>query len=253
MTPVSTKAPATDVSRLGSVPREVRLTGNGKAAVAMAILCAAAAVALAIGLSILHARQQAAADLRAREGVHAIATVVSASRTREEHPRSVVTYRYDAAGRAYQNTLRLPERDRRQFVEGDQIGILYLRSRPAISWAAGDEPGVLPIGIVPLIAGALLLIAWLIAWNVGREKTLLSEGRLAEARIVSTKRVHSQHHHGYRIAYEFTTLSGAKIAARVERRRAPAGVGATVPVIYHRDNPRRNALYPLTLVAPARQ
>jgi hypothetical protein len=252
MKPVSTKPPATDVSRLGSVPREVRLTGNGKAAVAVAIVCAAAAVAAAIGLSILHTRQQADADVRARDGAHTIAVVVSASRTRGDHPRSVVTYRYDIGAGTYENTARLPERDERRYVEGDDIGIVYLRSRPAASWVAGDEPGVLPIWVAPPVTGALLLIASLVAANVRREKTLLSEGRLAEARILSMKRVHSQHHQATRVEYEFTTLSGAKITARAEKRRVPAAVGAIVPVIYHRDNPRRNALYPLTLVAPAR-
>lgn len=253
MKPVSKTGQAVDARRLGGVPREVRLTGSGKAAVVVAIVCAAGAIGAAIGLSILHTRQQAAAEIRARDGVHATAAVVSESRTRGDNPRTVVTYRYEVAGSAHESTARLPERDRRRFVEGDDLGILYLRSQPAVSWVEGDEPGVLPLAVVPLIVIALLFIAWLVAWNVRRETTLLSEGRVAEARIVSTNKVRRQHHHSYRVEYEFTTLSGAKVTAHAENRRVPAGDGATVPVIYHRDNPRRNALYPLTLVAPARQ
>jgi hypothetical protein len=252
MKPVSTMGPAVDARRLGGIPRDVRLTANGRAAVVAAIVFAACAVAAAIGLSILHLRQQAAAELRVRDGEHATATVVSASRTRGDDPHTVVTYRYDAAGGAHETTASLPQRDRRRFVEDDRIDIAYLHSQPAVSWVEGDEPRVLPLWLVPPIALALLLISWLIAGSVRREQILLSEGRVAEARIVSTKKVHSQHHHGYRVEYEFTTLSGRKVTARAEKRRLPAGVGATVPVIYHRDNPRRNALYPLTLVTPSR-
>ena len=242
--------PAIDASRLTSVPRDVQLTANGWAMLVMAIVIAAAAVAAALGLSILHARQQEAADLRAREAVHADATVVRAARTGGDHPRTVVTFRYEAQGAGHVGSARLSAR--RSLAEGDRLGIAYLRSDPDQTWVEGNEPGVFPLWLVPPIAAGLLLFAGLIAWAVRREEILMSEGRFADARVVSTKKVQRQHHHAYRVEYQFTTLSGMRVTSRAEKRRAPADVGATVAVIYHRDNPRWNAIYPLPLVTPAR-
>lgn len=252
MTSVSRTAAARhDLARMASVPREVRLTGGGKAVAALSVMFAAAAVAAAIGLSIVHLRQEETRGIRLREGVHTTAVVARAEQTRGDNPRWVVTYRYVTPDAAYEPTVRLPERDRRRLAEGDRLDVVYLRSQPESSWVEGDEPGVLPIWVVPIVSAVLLALAGLTALVVRRERVLLTEGRFAEARVASTTKVHRQHHHAYRIDYEFTTLSGMTVSASTEKRRVPAGTGATMRVVYHRDNPRWNAIYPLALVTPA--
>jgi hypothetical protein len=237
-----------DLTRFVSVPRDVRLTGGGRAVVIVAALFACAAVAAGIGLSLIHVRQQDTRGRIAHEGVRADAVITRVARTRDEHPRPVVTYRYTAGPTEYEKTTRLRERDHRPLAEDGRIAIVYLASRPASSWVAGYEPGVLPLWVIPLTALGLAFVAWLMAATLRRERALLAEGRFAEGRILTTKKVHRHNHHAYQIGYEFTTLAGTRVSAKVEKHRVPAAVGTTVTVVYHRDNPRRNALYPLSLV-----
>ena len=241
-----------DFARFGPVPRDVRLTAGGSFLVALAIVFAAMAVAAAIVLPIVRAGQQAERDLVEREAVAAGATIARVTLTNGEHPRRVITFRYSAADGVYENTVRLREEDSRAAAEGGRMAIRYLRSRPAQSWIEGNEPEVLPVVLLPVIPIVPLLVAGLIAWRVRRDCVLLAEGRFARARVIAAKRVNHSHHHAYQMSYEFTTLSGATMTGRIERTRPLAAVGANVAVVYHRENPGWNAIYPLSLAAPAR-
>ena len=239
--------------RFTSTPRDVRLTANGKAVMGIAIAIAAAAIAAAIGLTILRAGQQDTRDRLIRDGVAAEADVTRVTRTRGDDPRTDVVYRYVAADGAHDGSAGFSQRASRNIVEGGHIAIVYLRSEPARSWVAGREPGVLPLLVVPSIALGLLLLAAAIAWHVRRSQLLLAEGRFAQARVMATTKVKRQHHHAYRVRYEFTTMSGATVTGSVERARATASAGDTIPIVYHRENPHWNTLYPLSLVTPERR
>ena len=61
-----------------------------------------------------------------------------------------------------------------------------------------------------------------------------------------------QHASGYQLRYEFKTLSGAAVSGKI-LQKADVAVGGTIPIVYHRDDPRRNARYPLSLVTPAQR
>jgi hypothetical protein len=50
------------------------------------------------------------------------------------------------------------------------------------------------------------------------------------------------------VLYEFQLLSGTVMKGRSNGGRRTPGVGSPVCVLYDRDNPRRNAVYPLCLV-----
>jgi hypothetical protein len=241
-----------DVGRYASIPRDVRLTANGVAMLVLAVLFAAGAVAAGIGLSIAYARQRADRELLQRDGVAADAVVVRIAQTRGEHRRRIVTYRFAVDGSAYAGHVTLRERDRRPLAVGSALGIRYLSSDPARSWMDGYEPDVLPPWVIPPSSLSLLLVAWLLARAVMRQRLLLSEGRLADARVVASKRVARQHHHGYRVTYEFRALSGAMVTAASETRRRPPEIGTRISVVYHREDPRWNAVYPLSLVRPAK-
>ena len=94
-----------------------------------------------------------------------------------------------------------------------------------------------------LIAALLVILSGLMVLVIQRERGLLSEGRPAPARITKVRRVKN----GHVLRYEFATLNGEVVKGSGESRRAQP-VGATLCVVYDRDNPRRNARYPLKLV-----
>jgi len=245
--------PSVNLARLASVPRDVQLTASGRFVTAVAIVLAAAAVTAAIGLSVLRVSQQAARDRVAREGVSALATITRVTLTKGEEPRRVVDVRYPAPDGDRERRIHLSEDDSRDVAQGGTLPIVYLRSEPDRIWLAGEGPRVVPLFVLPAVPITLLFVAGLVAWCVRRDYVLLTEGRLTEARVISSTSVQRQHHRAFRVNYEFTTFSGGTMTGSVERGKSPAAaVGATVPVVYHRDNPRRNAIYPLSLVRPAR-
>jgi hypothetical protein len=249
MRPATRTAATVDPVRSTSVPRETQLTSNGKAVMVVAITLAASALAVAIVLTIVRARQQETRDFIARDGVTTDATVTRVTTTKGDDPRTDVAYRYAAAGGVHEGVAGLSKRAGRGIVEGDHISIVYLQSQPSRNWLAGREPGVLPLWLIPLIAAALLTVAAAVAARLQRDRVLMSEGRFADARILSS----TKGQHGYSVKVEFTALSGQKVTAKVERGRDPGPIGTTVPVIYHRDNPRRHAFYPLSLAMPLRR
>lgn len=225
---------------------DVRLTANGRALMALAFVLAAAALVAAIALPIVHVRQQAERRTLRTGGIATSATIVAVTVTRGEQPRHDVTYRYEVEGRAYERTARMSQRDRQPLTVGSRLPIFYLDAEPARSWLPDREPDVLPLWIVPLVTCALTMLSSALFWRIRRDRVLLAEGRLVQGRVIETKKVKHQHHHAHRVRYTFTTLNGAVVTGSTELRRAP---GETISVLYHRDNPRRNAIYPLTLVA----
>jgi hypothetical protein len=237
---------------LGSVPRDVRLTSGGFVVVVTAIAIAIAALLSANVMSIAYVRSESERQLREREGVTADAEVVQIARAGGEQPRRTVTYRYDVDGRSYTGTARLRDGDRRNLKEGGPIGVTYLSSRPQTNWLTGYEPGRFPLWVIPLVALSLLLTAVAVAGSVRRQWVLLSEGRVAQARVVSAKKVNRNHRTGFRVSYEFQTLSGAKQTSRCEMGKTPPAIGTVIPIVYHRDKPQWSAAYPFQLVRPGR-
>jgi hypothetical protein len=104
-----------------------------------------------------------------------------------------------------------------------------------------------------MISAVLLVSAAAIVRAVRRQWVLLSEGRVARARVMAHKKVHRDKHRAYSVSYEFEGLSGARHAAKYEVTKNPPPIGTLVPVVYHRDNPRWSAVYPLQLVRPVRR
>lgn len=154
-------------------------------------------------------------------------------------------------GLVYTGRATLRERDRRDLPAGSRIRIEHLQSDPARSWISGYEPGSAPVWVVPLASLGLLLAAGTLPWRVMRDWMLLSGGRFAEARVVTAKKVHRQHHGAYRVNYEFQTLSGARVVGASEMGRKPPVVGPEIPIVYYRENPRWSKMYPLSLVRPS--
>ena len=235
---------------LGSVPRDVRLTPGGFAVAVTAIALAIGALASAIVMSVAYARSESDRQLRARDSGTADAEVVQIERGEEQ--RRTVTYRYEVDGRLYTGAARLRSSDRRDLKTGAPIRIRYLASRPQTNWLTGYEPGSFPLWVIPLVALSLLLAAVAVVRSVRRQWVLLSEGRVAQARVIGTKKVRRDHHTAFRVSYEFQTISGAKQTSRFEVGKTPPTIGTLIPIVYHRDKPQWSAAYPFQLVRPGR-
>ncbi len=237
----------------GSVPRAVRLTRGGVALAIAAMLLPIAAVTAAILLSITYQRQARERDVRAREGATAQAEVDDVRITHGDHPRRIVTYRYEVGGVVYPGAASFSERTHRELEAGSLVEIGYVPSDPARSWMTGHEPDAMPVLLVVAIPLILASIAAAMAFGLRSQWTLLTEGRPALARVVAHKHVHRDKHRAYRVSYEFSTLSGATQAGSFEVAKNPPPVGTIVPIVYHRDKPKWSAKYPVSLVRPAKK
>jgi hypothetical protein len=105
-----------------------------------------------------------------------------------------------------------------------------------------------PVLLLPL---TLLAGAGGLVWIVRRQRSLLAEGRLAQATVTAIKKVdHGEHGKHWRVDYEFRTLSGARKTGHFNARKNPPARGAKVLVIYDRERPSRSTRYPLSFVRP---
>jgi hypothetical protein len=231
----------------GTIPRDVRLTGYGIAIAAVASALAIGALVSAIVMSVVIARS---ADRGAR--VRVDADVLDVSTIRGEHPRRAITYRFEARDRAFQGRSTVKESEHRDVVAGAQIPVEYVGSDPASNWIAGHEPGGIPRLLVPIVSGVLIVIASILAQQLRRQWVLLSEGRGALARVAGSRKVHRDKHTAYEVSCTFQDLSGATHTMRYDVSKAPPPAGTTVAIVYHRDNPRWHAVYPLRFVRPLR-
>jgi hypothetical protein len=231
----------------GMVPRDVRLSSAGRVVAALAAALMAAAVAAAIALSIA-----VAGGREHRERVLVDAQTISVDRTGGEHPRRIVSYRFAVDDRSYQGRTRLREGDHREVFQGTLIPVEYVASDPAENWIRGYEPRGVPPWTIPLVSGSLLAAAAGVARGLRRSCVLLSEGRAVEARVLSQKKVQRDKHSAYEITCEFRDLSGALHSMRYDVLKAPPAVGTALTIVYHRDDPRWHAVYPLRNVRPAR-
>ena len=127
------------------------------------------------------------------------------------------------------------------------LGIAALVAAIALSIPRG-----VPLWVIPLIPASLLVAVAGIARGLRRNWMLLSEGRAAQGRVISQKKVHRDKHTAYQITCEFRDLSGALHTMRYDVMKAPPAIGAELTIVYHRDDPRWHAVYPLRLVRPVR-
>lgn len=232
---------------LRSVPRPARLTGAGKIVAGFAVFLAAAALASGVLLYAFATRDQARNARRASEGVSTQAEVYRLSRTGGDHPERVVRYRYTAGGRVYNGRVSMGLRESADLEVGSPLTVQYLPDDPGRSWLPGRLGGV-PVWTIAVVPPPLACWSFLIAALLRRQRRLLREGHVAGGRVVEVKRVHTGHHSGYRMVYEYTTLSGAVCTRRLDVSHKPLPAGSALAVIYDPDRPQRSAPYPFPLV-----
>jgi hypothetical protein len=235
-----------------SRPRDVQLTGGGRALMTVAVLMFAVAIGAFVGLSGEVRRQ--ANDRRAllEHGVTVAGQVTRLWTSGDDRRR--VNYRFVVDGRAYNDHTKVSNERRRTLQVGSEILVRYVPADPSINvlegmTLGGGMPAVLPAVIAALIAagGSLFLL------GIRGQRRLLAEGRVAPA-IVTAHHSHSTSHGGKHrsMTYEFPLLSGAVASGKSGTSAKPPAIGSVICVIYDPESPKRNKVYPLSLVTPAR-
>jgi len=235
----------------GGIPRDVRLTAAGVVLAVIATAIVLGGVGAGTAIVIAHQRLVARHEARTRDAVSIVGVVVGVGPDRGERRLRDVRYRYRVGNRTYVGRLLLSERRRGALRAGQSVGVLYMPASPDVSWVSGYEPmDGPPLFVAPFVLLPALVLAAMIVWTIRRQWRLLEEGRAAPGRVTGSKRVHNDGHGGHtnRVTYEFEALSGAKCGGRYEVNRNPPPAGSAITVVYHRDDPRWNAPYPLQFV-----
>lgn len=235
--------PSVPAELLYGPPRAAGLAPAGQAAVVVAVVLSLVAWLSGILLYVAAVHDLDRLHRLRAEGAAANGMVVEIGRTQGEHPKRLVRYRYDAGGRSHEGSAALRGDDRREFSAGTPLEVSYLPSDPEFNWLPGYEPEGVPIWVVPLAFVCCAATSGIIALTVRRERRLLEEGRAVLATVTESKR----HEKGYRVQYQFKTLAGALRTGSYDRRKAQE-TGSKVLILYHPDEPKLQAAYPLSLV-----
>lgn len=235
---------------LKPAPRQVQVNTAG----GMMLISAAALVVIGIWGGIELGRRAVTAERRvglfATERVLAAGDVIRLRRRGDgNNHRIVASYRYAAQGRELtgQTTLRRDEHEK--YAVGSPVAVWYLPTEPEASWLDGYSPRLepgWPATAVPLGCG---LFAMALILAVRRQSNLLAHGRAAMATVTKAEKKKSEHGTFWMVHYEWSTMSGATRTGKYNhsKKQAPA-IGATIPIVYDRDNTFRHGKYPFRFV-----
>lgn len=232
-----------------STPREVTLTVAGRAVSVVAVLLAVGALVL-----FTYMFRTASADVERwaawqAEAVTTEGRVIEARKVGGgDDAKLALTYQYEAGGVTRSGWARLSYSRWRRLKAGMTVGVAYRTSEPSTSWVVGAEPKGMPMLAAVLAPLSLLVVAPLLAWQVRRQRRLLEEGRPALATVTAKRKVSSQHGSHVSVEYEFETMAGTRRKGRYRAQRKAPEVGEKLLVVYHPDEEKWSAKYPLPLV-----
>jgi hypothetical protein len=222
--------------------RPVRLSGPGILLACVASLMVIGGFVLAIFLSRTFHRQAEERRVLAAQGVTVDAVITRKWRTTDESQETGVVYRFDYRGSIYTRSVNAPRKEWHELPVGATLPVRFVPSQPTIShpvaWQSRVMPAWLPYAIPVLCTG----LGCLMTLPISFQMRLLAEGRPAPARMTGFRKAK-----GIAVLYEFQLLDGTTAKGRSDVRKVPPE-GAVLCVLYLPDNPRRNALYPLSLV-----
>jgi hypothetical protein len=232
-----------------STPREVKLTGSGIAVSILAVVFFAGAVASALFLSRESARQAAESLALRDSGIVVPGTVTRHFRSGGKDAERRITYEFPYDGRQFRSTVKTPKSVWAKLDVGSPINIRVVPGRPERNHPADWNRSDIPAWVPPLVAALLVGVGMLFIFLVRRQIRLLTEGRATPGVVTGHRRTQ----HGQQmLKYEFPLVEGGVGKGSGGRSRKPLAVGSTVTVVYDRDNPRRNALYPMDMVRVVR-
>jgi hypothetical protein len=236
-------------------PREVCLTGEGKALAALAAILLLGALVAGIALEIVARRQAREARVWQQQAVEGEARVTRRWRRGGEQRRYAVAYEFLVHGRTYAGEARLSRTAWEALQAGSVIPVRYLPLDPSVNHAYRQGPNPMP-RLIPYVAALGLAAGGALAvYRLRRDWRLMAEGRAALGLITRHSKMQRTSHGtkmGMVAYYEFAQLSGALAKGQTGPVAKPPEMGSTVCVLYDPENPGRNAVYPLSLVKPQR-
>jgi hypothetical protein len=236
------------VELTSSTPRDVELSGGGRMVAVLAAVLFLGAIASALGLSRVQSRE-AAASRAIQGGSETQAVVTRHWRTGGDDSRRRIAYQFEYQGRMYGGTATTPRAIWTTLAVGSPIAVRFDPDRPESNHPAGwQQPRGMPWWLPGAASAGLVALGVLVVWLIRRQLALLSDGRPAAALVTA----HKRGQHGKSIVYEFALLGGGVGKGRGGERHKPPPVGSTVTVVYDRDRPGRNAIYPMSMVRVVR-
>lgn len=231
--------------------RPVRLTGQGRALILVTVALVIGAVVLGVFLGGVARRLTDEQRLLRTEGIPADATVTRAWIDAGKERQHWIAYRFEYAGRGYTHRVETPRKIWRGLSKGATVPVRFVPTQPSINHPIAWDAPAFPLWLAGLLAGTLAALSLLLPIPVRRQTRLLAEGRPAPGRVTGFKKTDK----AIQVQYEFRLLSGAIAKGKTNASKPPLE-GSPLCVLYDPENPRRNALYPLSLVrlenAPSR-
>jgi hypothetical protein len=231
-----------------STPRDVELSCGGKAVAVLAAALFLGAIGSAIGLSRVAARQASESEA-IRNGIETRAVVTRHWRTSGEDSKRRIAYEFEHQGRRYARSINTPRAIWARLEVGSTVPVRFVPERPELNhpveWRTSDMPWFIP----GLTAAGLVAVGILLIWLIRRQIALLSDGRAAAAVVTAHKR---GQHGSKSIVYEFPLYGGGVGKGNGGESRKPPPIGSTLTVVYDRERPGRNAIYPMSMVRVVR-
>ena len=235
---------------LKATPRQVRANTSGGAM----LITAAMLVVVGIWGGLTLGRQAAITARRvslfASERVVTAGDVIQLRKRGDGNDHRITAhYRYLARGRELTGETTLRRNERERYAVGSTIAVWYLPTEPEESWLDGYAPrpeAVWPATVVPIACG---LTALVLIQLVRRQSNLLANGRPAIATVTKVEKKSGEEGTYWMVHYKWSTLSGATRTGKYHhgKKDVPA-VGASIPIVYDRDNSFRHSKYPVSFV-----
>lgn len=227
--------------------RPVRLTGTGRALQVCAVAMLLGGMAAGFFMNRASQRQNTEARLLTEQGVRTNAQITRVWRTggnsenRNSEARNRLAYTFEHAAQRYSRSTQAPYKIWRNLKAGQSLEVRYMAGRPEISQPVEWSRRPLVPWAAYLVGGLMMMMAPLFLLPLRCQHLLLTEGKPAPGRITEIKKTDET----LTVKFEFRLLNGATAKGKVHVGKAPK---EPLCVLYQPDNPRRHALYPMSLV-----
>jgi hypothetical protein len=240
--------PPSELAR--STPRPVSLTWMGILKCCAAVLLVCGGAFLGPWLYVQAGRDHALAQRMAVEGALTSATVTYVGPAFGEDNHHKIRYRYQVNDRTLDASTTVGSSAAKGLQEASAVQVRYLATDPARSWIVGHEPERTPLWVAPLAGLGMLVTPVVLFLQIKRERSLLSEGRPAVGVVTKVRWFGGNHGRGnHRASYEFQTPDGQTYKGSFRGSKKKCGAaGDRATVLYEKDNPQRNARYPMQFV-----
>jgi hypothetical protein len=220
-----------------ALPRDVRLTGRGIFSAVIAVVLLVGAVPLFLFLRGQDQQRVERTRLLRTEGQAAEGEIVRLWHE-GKYATPMVRYAFTAGGLRIQGQSSVPKDRWDRIRIAGFLPVRYLPSNPKINhpaaWDEPSDPAWLALLCPLILAGCGLGVLW----NLRRQAGVVAEGQPAPGSVTACYRIRG----GWVIRYRFRTKEGAVAKGSSRGRRQE--IGATVCVLYLRDNPGRSLMYP---------